>query len=137
VEGTHLKLIKASNQSPEDPTWPLMWRNVYNLSTRDEAITDLKIHVFDDIGAIPVDHHEGIPIVRLLGIPGIPTEENEIPGVNTILGHLVFPDQEPFASPSLAAEARIQDLYRTSDRADLEVISRYRIETRYLRASTP
>lgn len=141
-----LKLIKARNPRAESATWPLMWRNVYNLGGRNIEPNGFDLRILKEVaGREPVDSEGGRPYIQILGLDTrtngsssssppdniVDTDSgSNIPGLNLALGHLVFPDLEPFGTGSLSAdiEEGVPELYSESNRQTRAEKSKYLIQ---------
>ncbi|MBM3328409.1 MAG: cell surface protein SprA [Calditrichaeota bacterium] len=149
-----LKLIQRASPQPTDVTWPLMWRNVYDLrstSINEEAFNGRIL--FRSGGQAGEGSETGIDAAgnqrTFLAIFGLdqfttsgPGEDGRIDGkfVNFPLGELVFPDLQPFAPigwfkggvprPVLLVE-RDSLLYYTVQQQLNQVPSDFRIEVTY------
>ncbi|MDA0745153.1 MAG: cell surface protein SprA, partial [bacterium] len=129
-----LKLIKARQQRPEFPTWDLSWRNVYSLRSRVIEPEGFELEIFRDVsGQEPVDNQQGTPYLQVFELDthtngsseSSPPDNiididggNELPGLNLALGHLVFPDLEPFGGEGTGAsglETRVPEIYSTTN----------------------
>ena len=125
-----LKLIKARQQRPTDPTWGLAWRNVYSLGGRNINPDGLFVGIFRNVpGENPQDNQEGRSYLEIFGLDrhtngsseSSPPDRlidirtgNEIPGLSLARGHLVFPFLEPFGEEGLGApdlEVRVPGIY--------------------------
>ena len=144
-----LKLIKARQQRPSDPTWKLSWRNVYSLRSRNIDPNGLLVGIFLTVpGENPQDNQEGNPYLQIFGLDrhtngsseSSPPDQridigtgNEIPGLILSRGHLVFPFLEPFGEQGLGApdlEVRVPDIYTETNSANRTEAGRYVITVR-------
>lgn len=141
-----LKLIKARNQRSESATWSLMWRNVYSLGGRRIEPSGFDLRIFKEVaGREPVDSENGKPYIQILGLDthtnnssassppdNIVDTDNgsNIPGLNLVLGHLVFPFLEPFGRGSQSAdiEEGVPQLYTESNAQTRAENSKYIIQ---------
>ncbi|MCZ6634559.1 MAG: cell surface protein SprA [bacterium] len=146
-----LKLIKAKQQRPDSPTWPLSWRNVYSLGSRSIEPEGFALSIFREVpGQEPLNNQEGVhylqifnldrrtngssdssPPDNLIDIPVSP----EIPGLNLVRGHIVFADLEPFGAPGVGAKQlddgdRVPRIYSETNRANRSEASRFLMRVR-------
>ncbi len=150
-----LKLIKAKQQRPSDPSWKLSWRNVYYLGGRNIDSNGLRIGIYRKVsGEGDQDNQEGHPYLQIFGLDrhtnrasesSPPDGEidirtgNEIPGLNLARGHLVFPFLEPFGEQGLGApdlEVRVPGIYNETNSANRTEAGRYIIQVRSTSRST-
>ncbi len=145
-ERIRLKLIKARNPRSESATWSLMWRNVYSLGGRKIDPSGFDLRILKEVaGREPVDSENGKPYIQILGLDThtnnssassrpdnvVDTDNgSNIPGLNLVLGHLVFPFLEPFGTGSLSAdlEEGVPELYSESNRQTRAEKSKYIIK---------
>jgi len=153
-----LKLIKARNQNPplapgDDsyPTWKLSWRNVYSLGGRNIEQGGLEVSILREVsGQEDLDNQDGTHYIQIFGLDthrngateSTPPDglididsESEIPGVNLLAGHLIFPSLEPFGSRGLGAEAlndasRVPEIYNTTNSKARSDASRFFLRIR-------
>ena len=144
-----LKLIKARQQRPSDPTWNLSWRNVYSLGGRDIDPIGLNVGIFRIVaGENPQDNQEGNPYLQIFGLDrhangsseSSPPDQqidigtgNEIPGLLLARGHLVFPFLEPFGEAGVGApdlEVRVPAIYTETNSTNRGEAGRYVIRVR-------
>lgn len=152
-----LKLIKGRQQLPDFPTWELSWRNVYSLRGRDIEPEGFELEIFRDVsGQEPVDNQGGTPFLQIFGLDTHTNGSsessqpdniidikggNELPGLNLIQGHLVFPDLEPFGLQGVGADdleddARVPEIYDTINRTTRSEKSRFFMRIRSKSQST-
>ena len=150
-----LKLLKAKQQRPVDPTWILSWRNVYSLGGRSIDPQGLIVGIFQNVsGEEPRDQQEGIPFLQIFGLDrhtngssaSSPPDQiididsgNNIPGLNLFRGHLVFPFLEPFGAQGLGApdlDTRVEGIYTETNRANRTEASKYFMRVRSTSQST-
>ena len=109
----YVKMLKSSNQNPDMPSWDLMMKNIYPLSTSSLTEEDFRLDIFFEdntnntqIRFIPEPGFRDVPLLTLfqldrLNIYGDPQEDgifDFVPGisVNTRTGSIIFPVLEPF-----------------------------------------
>lgn len=131
-----LKLIHARQQRPEFPTWDLAWRNVYFLGNRNIDPQGFELEILREVpGQEAVDNQSGTPYLQIFGLDRHTNGASEssppdnlididggtnLPGLNLLTGHLVFPDLEPFGergvgAETLADDARVPEIYNTTN----------------------
>ncbi len=132
----YLKMLKSSNQTPDQPQWDLMMKNVYQLSTSQLTQEDFQMDIFyeDNTNAtlkryIPESGYRNIPLLNLFGLDrlnayGDPQEDgifDYIPNitVNTNTGSIIFPVLEPFGESLLQLLDGNQELYARYGYPDL------------------
>ncbi len=149
-----LKLLKLTNSNPTYATWNLMWRNVYDLGSRNISSEgfDLKIYMGQggQGGQInDVDNQNSVCFITLLGLdslnnnnPSVRTPDCIFDFNNTVIdaskGHLIFPERHPFDSPNLTV--RTPEIYQyTPGSSRLSEFSKYylRIKTSQRSSSYP
>ena len=125
-----VKMLKSTNQVPGIPSWDLMMKNVYPLSTSQLTQEDFKLDIFFEDNAtatlkrfIPDSDPEvrSMPLLNLfmldrLNAYGDPQEDGVfdfVPGitVNQRTGSIIFPVLEPFGSSLLRLLKGNQELY--------------------------
>ena len=150
-----LKLIKARQQRPTDPTWKLAWRNVYRLGGRNIEREGLFVGIFRNVpGESPQDNQEGRSYLEIFGLDrhtngsseSSPPDQlidigtgNEIPGLSLARGHLVFPFLEPFGEEGLGApdlEVRVPGIYNETNTANRQEAGRYELRVSSTSKST-
>ena len=151
-----LKLIKARNQRPGDPTWDLEWKNVYKLGSREIDPDGFELWIFKELpGSDPDDAQNGVPYIQIFGLDridrdGNPRPDNLVdlhqsafdlgdgeiisPVIDLERGELIFPDLQPFdpMDPVRAAELdeKVPKIYTTFDRRTKSEVTKYYIELR-------
>jgi cell surface protein SprA len=134
-----VKLLKSVVTNPRLPNWKLMMKNIYSLGAYQVQPTNFKFQVvYEDnksgsyLNYLP-EHEDpslnGIPIIRLLGMDRINTQQEPKPDgnfdyiegitINSSNGKIIFPVVEPFGSdlkkifkdPKLADKYAYQLLY--------------------------
>ncbi|MDA0711347.1 MAG: hypothetical protein O3B73_14185, partial [bacterium] len=134
-----LKLLKAKQQRPIDPTYKLSWRNVYSLGGRLIPPAGLAVGIYREApGEEPIDNQEGVPYLQVFnldrhtnGSSGSSAPDNiididggnNIPGLLLERGHLVFPFLEPFGeagfgAPDLDENKRVPKIYSETNQAN-------------------
>lgn len=152
-----LKLIHARQQRPEFPTWDLAWRNVYFLGGRDIEPDGFELDILRDVaGQEAVDNQSGTPYLQIFGLDRHTNGASEssppdnlididgganLPGLNLLTGHLVFPDLEPFGERGAGAEAlsddaRVPGIYNTTNNATRAQKGQYFLRIRSKRRAT-
>ena len=150
-----LKLIKARQQRPTDPTWNLAWRNVYSLGGRNIEPEGLFVGIFRNVpGENPQDNQEGRSYLEIFGLDrhtngsseSSPPDQlidigsgYEIPGLHLARGHLVFPFLEPFGEEGLGApdlEVRVPGIYNETNTTNRQEAGRYELRVRSTSKST-
>ncbi len=150
-----LKLIKARQQRPTDPTWGLAWRNVYRLGGRNVSPEGLFVGIFRNVpGESPQDNQEGRSYLEIFGLDrhtngsseSSPPDRlidigtgNEIPGLSLARGHLVFPFLEPFGEEGLGApdlEVRVPGIYNETNTSNRQEAGRYELRVSSTSKST-
>lgn len=107
-DSLELKLLTTESPHPNDPTWDLMFKNVYSLGNRNIEREGFDIRIVNDRLRIPSDRStEGIPYITLFGLDsvnenGAPVSDEVIdlnnPNIiNLVTGELIFPTYHPFA----------------------------------------
>ncbi len=104
------KLLKPTNPQPNLYTWRYVWRNVYDVGRVDDVANfNLSIHKGqaqnpDDNRDADFDTQDGVQYIGLLSLDrtgdGV-IEAGDLNILDRFLGHLRFPDREPFASADL------------------------------------
>jgi len=146
-----LKLLKAKQQRPVDPTYKLSWRNVYSLGGRQIPQAGLAVGIFrEKPGEEPIDNQEGVPYLQIFNLDrhtngssaSSPADNiididggNNIPGLLLQRGHLVFPFLEPFGesgfgAPDLDDDKRVARIYSETNQANRAEASLYTIRVR-------
>ena len=153
-----LKLIRPDEPLPTDVTWPLMWRNVYDLRQRGAYISDLNVKVFKGLpgregttSSLEYQDVEGVSenYVEILGLDqftsggrkipdGLVDERSEI--WRSDWGLLIFPDRRPFDTGTISIfvdengdstsplETRVPSLYNYNSRNQRIENSQYYIQ---------
>ncbi|MEW6754795.1 MAG: hypothetical protein AB1505_28015, partial [Candidatus Latescibacterota bacterium] len=143
-----LKLIKARDARPEFPTWNLEWKNVYRIGSsyspgRKFDRNTIDVQILREIpGKEPEPSQDGVPYLQLMGLdrhgrdPGTGPDrllDADYVGVEEFLGHLILPDQTPFA-PRHPAYQRLKEtvpaIYTSQQQRDQVEASRYTILVR-------
>ena len=152
-----LKLIHARQQRPEFPSWDLAWRNVYFLGDRDIEPEGFELEILRDVaGQEAVDNQRGTPFLQIFGLDKHTNGASEssppdnlididggtnLPGLNLLTGHLVFPDLEPFGERGVGAEAlsddaRVPEIYNTTNNTTRAQKGQYFLRIRSKNRST-
>jgi len=120
-----LQLLQHSQPSVDFESWERMWRNVYDLGTKNISSDGFELRIYSGPGGNQgnVNDREdqnGACYVTVLGLDnqnnntGAPVSDCLADFNNTILdaarGHLVFPDAHPFDISAL--EKRVPQIYR-------------------------
>ena len=110
-----LLLLKPDDPRPDNPTWRLEWKNVYDLGVRDINPDGFKMDIYR--GKRGTERREGenenfqgdVPYIEILGLDrfntnGVPTPDGIVDDNPQILdrsrGHLIFLNSFPFAATS-------------------------------------
>jgi hypothetical protein len=139
-----LKLLKSKNQTSSSETWDLAWKNVYSLSGRKIEPEGFDLRILKEIpGQEDLDSEGGKPYIQLFELDThtnnssassppdnrVDTDNgNNIPGLNLLLGHLVFPFLEPFGdagSDSAPIAEPVPELYTENNRTTRAEKSKY------------
>ncbi|MFT4565278.1 MAG: cell surface protein SprA [Saprospiraceae bacterium] len=124
----YLKMLKSSNQTPNQPQWDLMMKNVYQLSSSQLTQEDFELDIFFEDNSnsslkryIPEAGYRNIPLLNLFDLDrlnnyGDPQEDGVfdfVPGVtvNTSTGSIIFPVLQPFGQSLLELLDGNADLY--------------------------
>ena len=108
-----LQLLKPDDPRPDNPTWSLEWKNVYDLGVRDLNPDGFRLDVFR--GKRGTEHREGenenfqgdVPYIEILGLDrfntnGVAEPDGIVDDNPQILdrsrGHLIFLNSFPFAA---------------------------------------
>lgn len=147
-----LKLIRNKNPDSSMVTWDYVWRNVYSLRTYGIGggkleLEGLEINAYKGLKGTEqtgdnLDHQNGVPYIRILGLDRFDQKGSSIPDglvdINTPIiepehGLLIFPDRKPFNPSqqfdSAALDPTIPEIYVHS-RGEVQVqnASQYYIE---------
>ncbi len=108
VDTLRLKLIAASDQTPEYPTWDLMLRNIYEISVGsiEQNSFSLRIENVADNGNNK-DTYNGKSYLSILGIGDSINVYTDY--VDYINGYIRFPDLKPFLNSNLPEPDSIYD----------------------------
>jgi len=143
-----LKMLKSVSVDTRLPDWKLMMKNIYSLGAYQVSPTNFKFQVvYDDaqtgsyLNYLPeptIPSLNGIPLIRLLGMDRINSEQEPKPDgqfdyiegvtINSSNGKIIFPVVEPFGKdlsklfkdPNLAAKYAFQLLYDSSHTAAIQ-----------------
>ena len=144
-----LKLIKPRNARPGFPTWNLEWKNVYRIASGygigrkfDPKILRIDV-VKEEAGREDQPSQDGRAFIQLMGLdqrgqdPGSPADRIIDPdyiGLDELRGHLIFPDQFPFAPKGLPYKGLLKEeipgIYNTQQQRDQTEASRYKLLVR-------
>jgi hypothetical protein len=144
-----LKLIKPRNARPGFPTWSLEWKNVYRIASGygigrkfDPKTLRLDI-VKEEAGREDQPSQDGRAFIQLMGLdqrgqdPGSPADriiDADYIGLDDLRGHLIFPDQHPFAPKGSTYKGllkeEIPDIYNSQQQRDQTEASRYKLLVR-------
>ncbi|MEZ4958433.1 MAG: cell surface protein SprA [Saprospiraceae bacterium] len=107
-----VKMLKATIQPVDLPTWDLMMKNIYNIGAYNVAREDFKLDIFyDDPGEakkrfLPVTNLAGQPLLRVFNLDRLNVQNDPQPDgvfdfvegvtINTRNGRIIFPKLEPF-----------------------------------------
>jgi len=148
-----LKLIKPHNATPEDTTWVLEWKNVYDLGTRNIQNTqDFHIEIYKEIPSQPslTTQEDGTPLLQIFGLDVVdqygvanPDDEADLGRylVDLSRGELIFPDHRPFdpvdpINDDLELEDKISAIYDSDDQRAKIDSSRYYIKVEFVNKKT-
>lgn len=123
-----IKLIKAKQQRPVDPTYRLSWRNVYNIGERNISPDGLSIHIKKWPLESDSYYQDGILLSQLLGLNIYDPTHNTVPGWDLDRGHFIFPDIEPFENDNLTDIS--EEFYQINNIVSRAERSKYTIEFR-------
>ena len=142
-----LKLIKHKTPNPSYITWNYVWRNVYSLRIEGTSAKGLEINIFKGGGGTEgndenLDHQNGVPYIRILGLDRYDSQGNPKPDgladINTPIyepsqGLLIFPNRQPFNYSKGYADSTLQDtipeIYLNDRNVfDAQKLSKYYIE---------
>ncbi len=104
-----LKIIKKPNQRPSDPTWTLMWKNVYSVGMVERAdAKDMKVEIVLNRLNDTLNHQDGTLFTALLGLADSTGTRLRIDNDSIFQferGEIIFPVhngiQEPFADSTV------------------------------------
>tara|TARA_Y100001954_G_C15824939_1_gene611762 strand:- start:175 stop:6948 length:6774 start_codon:yes stop_codon:yes gene_type:complete len=123
-----MKLIKAQGQStPNSPTWPLMFKNVYSLGGSNISVDELEVEIAYIGGILEEETHSQIndknSFLHLFGLDVKDQNNNDAPSgdgiidyqysniINAQYGELFFPTYLPFAyDPSGVWGTDVEDI---------------------------
>ena len=158
--GTNLSLmmLKPRNSHPNHPTWPLMFKNVYYLGTREINPEGFGVKIYNK-NATPVserDKASSLPYITLFGLDSL--DENSKRNfdevidhtltniVNMVDGEIMFPALHPFAhidsleggnkTDQLADQLGPGVLYSSSVNSEVNADHRWSIEAAYTNQSS-
>jgi len=148
-----LKLIKPHNTTPEDTTWVLEWKNVYDLRTRNIQNTqDFHVKIYKEIPSQPslTTQEDGTPLLQIFGLDEVdlsgmtnPDDEADLGRylVDLSRGELIFPDHRPFdpagpISDDLELQDKIAAIYDSDDQRAKIDSSRYYIKVEFVNKKT-
>lgn len=157
-ENLSLMMLKPRSGHPNHPTWPLMFKNVYNLGTSQVNPDGFEVNIFNK-STTPVSERDkatSLPYITLFGLDS--TDENasgnyneiidkEIPSiVNMYHGELLFPALHPFASldsleggnTSQLLESQLGSgaMYTSTISSEVNSDHRWMIKAKYTNASS-
>ncbi|HBZ00894.1 MAG TPA: cell surface protein SprA [candidate division Zixibacteria bacterium] len=121
-----LQMLMHGNATSGFETWNRMWRNVYNLGSRDISADGFELKIYKGTGSTnaqitdPEDQN-GHCYITLLGLDSL-NNTTRAPGadcsfdfnntkIDAARGHLIFPNPFPFTSDSLLPEDRVYSIY--------------------------
>jgi hypothetical protein len=148
-----LKLIKPHNPTPEDTTWVLEWKNIYDLRTRNIQNTqDFHVKIYKEIPSQPslTTQEDGTPLLQIFGLDVVdlggaanPDDEVDLGRylVDLNRGELILPDHRPFdpTKPiydNLELEDKIAAIYDSDDDKAKIDSSRYYIKVEFVNKKT-
>ena len=111
-----LKILRASNPNPDDPTWDLMFKNVYSLGTSNLTEGNFEVEIIDTYDDVNDNINEqGTNWLQVFRMDKFnesdqpqPDEKVDIPNIVILArGELFIPYLEPFRSAQEAASAGV------------------------------
>jgi cell surface protein SprA len=109
-----VKMLKATIQPVDLPTWDLMMKNIYNIGAYNVSREDFKLEIFyDDPGQakkrfLPETNLAGVPLLRVFNLDRLNVQNDPQPDgvfdfvegvtINTRNGRIIFPKLEPFGT---------------------------------------
>ncbi|MCK4596428.1 cell surface protein SprA, partial [bacterium] len=149
----NLKLIKPNNPTPDDSTWVLEWKNVYDLRTRNIQNTkDFHVKIYREIPSQPsqTTQEDGTPLLQIFGLDvhdlsGAMNPDDEVDLdrylVDLVRGEIIFPDHRPFdpQQPIYAdkeLQQKISAIYDSDDNRAKTDSSRYYIKVEFVNKKT-
>ena len=120
-----LQLLQHSQPTAEFETWERMWRNVYDLGSRNISPDGFEMRIYKGSASPPgnINDYEDQDSVCFVTILGLDSRNNSTgaPGSdcltdfnNTVIdaarGHIVFPESHPFENPDL--DVQVPQIYR-------------------------
>lgn len=117
-----LRMLKAKNPDTSFTTWDLMWRNVYDLGSRNISSDGFDLKIYRGNGTPESDPEDlnGQCFITILGLDHLNNNSNTEGAdclfdfnnttVDAARGHLIFPTAQPFISPSL--DEKVPEIYR-------------------------
>ena len=139
------KLLRGTTVNTKMPIWNLMMKNVYNFRAYQVSSSDFMLNIFynGNSNSTPVGYFtegsvKGVPLLHLMGLDNLTTQNNPIPGgdgsfdfldnaatqggtINSSNGRIFFPVLEPFGKhirdkifpdePDLAEKYAYDSLY--------------------------
>lgn len=114
-ESLFVKLLKSNSNVPGSPTWDLMMKNVYSITTGNINSSKFKLNICyasDSTGSrltyLPEQSLKSVPLLRLLGLDRLDDNQGRhsngkfdfIEGYTVLAqsGKIIFPVVEPFGS---------------------------------------
>jgi len=153
-----LKMLKPRNSDPDHPTWPLMFKNVYNLGVSNINKEGFAVRIVDTRATPQSDRNkQGIPFLTLFGLDsldeGSQRQSDELIDIangsilNLVTGELIFPAFYPFiantdstpggiSNPDLAPLLGTGKMYFSLDRNAIMNENRFIIEVDYTNQSS-
>ena len=153
-----LMMLKPRNGHPNHPTWPLMFKNVYNLGTSQINPEGFEVNIYNK-NATPVterDRESSLPYITLFGLDSL--DENSQRNydekidmnlpiiINMLDGELMFPTIHPFANgDSLEGGNKVEELtnqlgsgimYTSTASSEVNADHRWSIEVAYSNQSS-
>ncbi len=149
----NLKLIKPNNPTPDDSTWVLEWKNVYDLRTRNIQNTkDFHVKIYREIPSQPsqTTQEDGTPLLQIFGLDvhdlsGVMNPDDEVDLdrylVDLVRGEIVFPGHRPFdpQQPIYAdkeLQQKISAIYDSDDNRAKTDSSRYYVKVEFVNKKT-
>lgn len=161
----HLKLIKPSTPSPDHPTWPLAFKNVYFLGATNISADGFDLQIIYKHGKLSSNERDaqGNTFIRLFGLdeynetgdlfPDDYVDTTNINILNLKTGELIFPMLHPFemdplaGSPGYFGEGNTREelasvlsdsatMYRSLSPIDIQRDSKFEIKATYQNRSS-
>lgn len=151
------QLIKYQTNNPSQPTWDLMWKNVYYLGTTNINPEGFAVRVMNDVVS-PASERDstGTNYLELFGLdifdenadhnPDELIDVGNVPNVHMVYGELIFPSFHPFVHSKNDSDGNTNDqlstqlgqgmMYSSTNINDIQRDKRYLIEVDYTNTSS-